>query len=138
MVEAVRQGWQWMTGSAPRPDRRSTVMLGVGALILAGLLLGLSMVTSGPATSALPKPRTSAQAPGALASAPNSTAFPGLGSPTTATPSQVASIPATTTTTTGLKITSAKAAHSHSTRKGAKAHRSTKRHGHGKNRVIAS
>src|SRR5664280_297222 len=136
MVDVVRQGWQWLTGSAPRPDRRSTMVLGVGTVTVVVLVLGLSLIGSGPARSALSKQRSAAQPSGLPTSAPTSTMLPGAGGLAATSPSQVAPLPAATTSTTRAKGTAAKTAHTLSTKKGAKAHRGTRRHRHGRHRAM--
>jgi len=110
MVDVVRQGWQWLTGSAPRPDRRSTMVLGVGTVTVVVLVLGLSLIGSGPARSALSKQRSAAQPSGLPTLAPTSTMLPDAGGLATTSPSQVAPLPAATTSTKMAKGTAVKTA----------------------------
>ena len=136
MAEAVKQGWKWLTGNAPRPDRRSTMVLGVGTATAVVLVLGLSLIASGPTRSALSRQRSAAQPSGSVTLAPTGTTLPGAGSLATTSSRQVAPLPATTTSTTRAKGAAAKTAHSHSTRRGPKAHRRTKRHRHARHRTM--
>ena len=139
MAEAVKQGWKWLTGNAPRPDRRSTMVLGVGTATAVVLVLGLSLIASGPTRSALSRQRSAAQPSGSVTLAPTGTTLPGAGSLATTSSRQVAPLPATTTSTTSTtraKGAAAKTAHSRLTRRGPKAHRRTKRHRHARHRAM--
>src|SRR5664280_3705794 len=102
------------------------MVLGVGIATAVVLVLGLSLIASGPTRSALSRQRSAAQPSGSVTLAPTGTTLPGAGSLATTSSRQIAPLPATTTSTTSTTSTTrakgaaAKTAHSRLTRRGPK------------------
>jgi len=121
LVQAVQQGWKWLVGSAPAPDRRSWTVLGGVAAVLAVVVIGLSLVSGHPTASAPVNAGGGAQATQANPVAPPTTAPPGQSAATLPAAPKVIT-PATTTTQARPAVQTKAAAATSKKAAGKKAH----------------
>lgn len=99
LMEAVQQGWKWLVGGAPAPDRRSWTVLGGVAAVLAVVVIGLSAVSGHPTASA------PASAVGGTQAAQTNPVSPPTTAPGGQSAATLPAVPKVTTPTTTAKPT---------------------------------